>query len=103
MDESSSPVDKILSRGMIGSLLYLTASRPDIMLSVGFCAKFDLNPKESHLKIAKNILRYMKGTQDLVLWFPYSGAFDLVEYAAIDYVGYLVDRKNTYGMTHFLG
>ncbi|XP_070030119.1 secreted RxLR effector protein 161-like [Nicotiana sylvestris] len=54
-------------RGIIGSLLYLTVSRPDIVINMGLCARFQSNPKESHLKAAKRIMRYLKGTHDLVL------------------------------------
>ncbi|XP_070004840.1 secreted RxLR effector protein 161-like [Nicotiana sylvestris] len=80
-------------RGIIGSLLYLTASPPDIVFSMGLCARFQSIPKESHLKAAKRILRYLKGTQDLVLYYPSGGNFNLIGYADADYVGYLVDRK----------
>ncbi|XP_070046337.1 uncharacterized protein [Nicotiana tomentosiformis] len=59
--------NKKLYRGMIGSLLYLTASRPDIVFNVGLCARFQANPKESHLTAVKRILRYLKGTTDLCL------------------------------------
>ncbi|XP_070020792.1 secreted RxLR effector protein 161-like [Nicotiana sylvestris] len=88
---------------MIGSLLYLTASRPDIVFSVGLCARFQTNPKESHLTAVNRILRYLKGTTDLCLWYPKGSNFDLVGYADTDYAGFLVDRKNTSGMAHFLG
>ncbi|XP_075074487.1 secreted RxLR effector protein 161-like [Nicotiana tabacum] len=90
-------------RGIIGSLLYLTISRPDIVFSVGICARFQSNPKESHLKATKRILRYLKGTQDLVLYYPSGDSFYLIGYADADYAGYLVDRKSTSGMAHFLG
>ncbi|XP_070040617.1 secreted RxLR effector protein 161-like [Nicotiana tomentosiformis] len=103
MDEPSSPVHQTMYRGIIGSLLYLTASRPDIVFNVGLCARFQSNPKESHLKAAKRILRYLKGTHDLVLYYPSDDNFDLIGYADTDYAGYLVDRKSTYGMAHFLG
>ncbi|XP_070003233.1 secreted RxLR effector protein 161-like [Nicotiana sylvestris] len=103
MDETGPPVNQTMNRGIIGCLLYLTASRPDIIFSVGRCAKFQSNPKESHLKAAKRILRYFKGTQDLVLYYPSGDNFNLIEYADADYAGYLVDRKNTFGMAHFLG
>ncbi|XP_075095114.1 secreted RxLR effector protein 161-like [Nicotiana tabacum] len=103
MDESGSPVNQIMYRGIIGSLLYLTASRPDIVFSVGLCARFQSNPKESHLKAAKRILRYLKGTQDLVLYYPSGDNFTLVGYANADYAGYLVDGKSTSGIDHFLG
>ncbi|XP_070009576.1 uncharacterized mitochondrial protein AtMg00810-like [Nicotiana sylvestris] len=88
MDETGSPVNQTMYRRIIGSLFYLTASRPDIVFIVGLCVRFQSNPKESHLKAAKKILRYLKGTQDLVLYYP---------------SGYLVDRKSTSGMAHFLG
>ncbi|XP_075109779.1 secreted RxLR effector protein 161-like [Nicotiana tabacum] len=88
---------------MIGSLLYLTASRPDIVFSVGLCARFQANPKESHLVVVKRILRYLKGTTDLCLWYPKGSNFNLVGYADADSAGFLVDRKSTSGMADFLG
>ncbi|XP_070025803.1 secreted RxLR effector protein 161-like [Nicotiana sylvestris] len=103
MDGTGSPVNQNMYRGIIGSLLYLTASRPNIVFSVGLCARFQSNPNESHLKVAKNILRYLKGTQDLVLYYPSGDSFNLIGYADADYTGYLVDRKSTSGMAHFLG
>ncbi|XP_070022456.1 secreted RxLR effector protein 161-like [Nicotiana sylvestris] len=103
LDETGSPVNQTMYRGIIGSLLYLTTSRPDIVFSVWLCARFQLNPKESHLKAAKRILRYLKGTHDLVLYYPSGDRFNLVRYADADYAGYLVDRKNISGMALFLG
>ncbi|XP_070022056.1 uncharacterized mitochondrial protein AtMg00810-like [Nicotiana sylvestris] len=103
MDESGSPMNQTMYRGIIGSLLYLTISRLDIVFNVGLCARFQSNSKESHLKAAKRILRYLKGTQDLVLYYPSGDSFNLIGYADADYVGYLVDRKSTSGMAHFLG
>ncbi|XP_019244462.1 PREDICTED: uncharacterized protein LOC109224331, partial [Nicotiana attenuata] len=103
VDEPGSSVDQKLYRGMIGSLLYLTASRPDIVFSVGLCARFQANPKESHLTAIKRILRYLKGTTELCLWYPKGSNFDLVGYADANYAGFLVDRKSTSGMAHFLG
>ncbi|XP_070034818.1 secreted RxLR effector protein 161-like [Nicotiana tomentosiformis] len=103
MDKPGSPVNESMYRGIIGSLMYLIASRPDIVFSMGLYARFQSNPKESHLKAAKRILRYLKGTQDLVLYYPSGDNFDLIGYTGADYVGYLVDRKSTSGMAHFLG
>ncbi|XP_070032459.1 secreted RxLR effector protein 161-like [Nicotiana tomentosiformis] len=103
IDEPSSPVNETMYRGIIGSLLYLTASRPDIVFSVRMCARFQSSPKESHLKAAKRILRCLKGTQDLVLYYTSGDNFDLIWYADADYAGYLVERKSTSGMAHFLG
>ncbi|XP_070007265.1 secreted RxLR effector protein 161-like [Nicotiana sylvestris] len=88
---------------MIGSLLYLIASRPDIVFGEGLYARFQENPKESHLTAVKRILRYLKGTIDHCLWYPKGSIFNLVGYANADYAGFLVDRKNTSGMTHFFG
>nr|XP_016503966.1 PREDICTED: uncharacterized mitochondrial protein AtMg00810-like [Nicotiana tabacum] len=103
VDETGSPVNQIMYRGIIGYLLYFTASRHDIVFSVRLCARFQSNPKESHLKSAKKILRYLKGTQDLVLYYPSGDSFNLIGYADADYAGYLVDRKSTSRMAHFLG
>ncbi|XP_069149149.1 secreted RxLR effector protein 161-like [Solanum lycopersicum] len=90
-------------RGIIGSLLYLTPSRPDIVYSVGMCARFQACPRDSHLKAAKRILRYLKKTGDLVLFYPAGDTFDLVGFADADFAGYQVDRKSTSRMAHFLG
>ncbi|XP_070036065.1 secreted RxLR effector protein 161-like [Nicotiana tomentosiformis] len=95
IDEPDSSVDQKLYREMIGSLLYLTASRPNIIFSVALCVRFQANPKESHLTTVKRILRYLKGTTDLCLWNPKGGNFNLVGYADADYAGFLVDRKST--------
>ncbi|XP_069149993.1 secreted RxLR effector protein 161-like [Solanum lycopersicum] len=96
-------VNQTMYRGIIGSLLYLTASRPDIVYSIGMCARFQECPRDSHLKAAKHILRYLKKTRDLVLFYPVGDTFDLVGFADADFAGYQVDRKSTYGMNHFLG
>ncbi|XP_070004167.1 secreted RxLR effector protein 161-like [Nicotiana sylvestris] len=103
IDEPDSSVDQKLYRGMIGSLLYLTASKPDIVFIVGLCARFQANPKESHLTTVKRILRYLKGTTDLCIWYPKGSNFNLVGYADADYACFLVDRRSTSGMAHFLG
>ncbi|XP_075104888.1 secreted RxLR effector protein 161-like [Nicotiana tabacum] len=102
MDEPGSLVNETMYRGIIGSLLYLTTNRPNIFFSVGLCARFQSNLKESHLKATKRILRYLKETQDLVIYYPSGDNFDLIGYADTNYVGYLVDRKSTSGMVHFL-
>ncbi|XP_070009945.1 secreted RxLR effector protein 161-like [Nicotiana sylvestris] len=103
MDETGYLVNQTMYRGIIGSLLYLTTNQPNIVFNVGLCARFQSNPKESHLKASKRILRYLKGTQDLVLYYPSGDSFNLIRYADADYAGYLVDRKSTSGMAHFLG
>ncbi|XP_070026305.1 secreted RxLR effector protein 161-like [Nicotiana sylvestris] len=102
IDEPGSSVDQKLYRGMIGSLLYLTASRPNIIFSVRLCARFQANPKEFHLTAIKRILRYLKGTTDLYLWYPKGSNFNLVGYVDADYAGFIMDRKRTSGMAHLL-
>ncbi|XP_070031768.1 secreted RxLR effector protein 161-like [Nicotiana tomentosiformis] len=102
LDKPGSSVDRKIYKGIIGSLLYLTASRRDIIFNVGLCARFQANLKESHLKTVKRILRYLKGTTDLCIWYPKDNNLDLVGYVDADYVGFLVDKKSTSGMTHFL-
>ncbi|CAM8905376.1 unnamed protein product [Rhodiola kirilowii] len=83
-DESSPRVDPTLYRGMIGSLLYLTASRPDILFSVCLCARFQADPRETHVKAVKRILRYLKGTDDLCLFYPRGGELRLAAYTEAD-------------------
>ncbi|KAK8681104.1 hypothetical protein V6N13_053511 [Hibiscus sabdariffa] len=102
-DEEGKCVDSKLYRSMIGSLLYLTASRPDIMFSVYLCARFQANPKESHLKAVKRIFRYLQDTPSLGLWYPRDSTFDLHAYSDADYGGCKIDRKSTSGTCQFLG
>ncbi|XP_075088374.1 secreted RxLR effector protein 161-like [Nicotiana tabacum] len=103
MDGPSSPVSETMYRGIIGSLLYLTAIRLDIVFSVGLCARFQSSPNDSHMNVSKRILTYLKGTHDLVLYYLSGDNFDLIGYVDADYAGYLVDRKSTYDMEHFQG
>ncbi|KAF3676021.1 Glutaminyl-peptide cyclotransferase [Capsicum annuum] len=84
-DSTGKDIDEKIYMVMIGSLLYLTASRPDIMFSVCKCARFQLTPKESHLIAVKRIIRYLIGTQDIGLWYPCSSYFDLIEYSDADF------------------
>jgi hypothetical protein len=90
-------------RSMIGSLMYLTASRPDIMWAVGCCARFQSNPKQSHETAVKRIFRYLKGTPKLGLWYPKSDNFDLIAYSDSDHAGCRIDRKSVSGGCQFLG
>ncbi|PNX58596.1 copia protein, partial [Trifolium pratense] len=102
-DEGGKSVDESKYRGMIGSLLYLTASRPDIMFSVCMCARFQANPKESHLSAVKRIMRYLIGTQKMGLWYPRGTNCTLVGYSDSDFAGCKMDRKSTSGTCHLLG
>ncbi|CAM8927908.1 unnamed protein product [Rhodiola kirilowii] len=102
-DDGSPKTDATIYRGMIGSLLYLTASRPDIMFSVCQCARFQAEPRESHVKAVKRILRYLKGTEKLVLWYPRVKSLSLEGFTDADFAGDRTDRKSTSGMAQFLG
>ncbi|KAI3681723.1 hypothetical protein L6452_36527 [Arctium lappa] len=102
-DPSGKPVNVTAYRGMIGSLLYLTASRPDIMYSTCLCARYQSEPKESHLIAVKRIFRYLKGTPNLGLWYPKDSGFDLTGYSDSDFAGCKLDRKSTTGGCQLLG
>ncbi|GJU26280.1 hypothetical protein Tco_1164901, partial [Tanacetum coccineum] len=88
---------------MIGSLMYLTASKPDIMFAICACFRFQVTPKTSHLNDVKRIFRYLKGKPKLGLWYPRVSSFDLEAYLDSDYAGANLDRKSTTGGCQFLG
>ncbi|GJR95952.1 retrovirus-related pol polyprotein from transposon TNT 1-94 [Tanacetum coccineum] len=102
-DDEADSVDSSKYRGMIGSLLYLTASRPDIMFSVCLCARFQENPKTTHLEAVKRIFRYIRGTSHLGLWYPKGTRIETIVYADSDHAGDYVDRKSTSGVCTFMG
>ncbi|GJV20568.1 putative ribonuclease H-like domain-containing protein [Tanacetum coccineum] len=102
-DEDGEEVDVHMYRSMIGSLMYLTSSRPDIMFVVCACARYQVNPKVSHLYAVKRIFRYLKGQPKLGLWYPKDSPFDLVAYTDSDYARASLDRKSTTGGCQFLG
>ncbi|GJR94656.1 hypothetical protein Tco_0266830 [Tanacetum coccineum] len=102
-DEDGEPIDDTKYCGMIGSLLYLTASHPDIMFNVCLCARFQEAPKTSHLEAVKRIFRYIKGTSHLGLWYPKGTGLDTIVYADSDHAGDYVDRKSTSGVCTFMG
>ncbi|GJW28223.1 hypothetical protein Tco_0045098 [Tanacetum coccineum] len=102
-DEDGEEVDVHLFRSMIGSLMYLTSSRPDIMFTVCACARYQVNLKVSHLHAVKTIFRYLKGQPKLGLWYPKDSPFDLVTYTDSDYAGTSLDRKSTTRGRQFLG
>ncbi|GJW66833.1 putative ribonuclease H-like domain-containing protein [Tanacetum coccineum] len=92
-----------LYRSMIGSLMYLTASRPDIMFAVSTCSRFQVTPKTSNLLAVKRIFKYLKGQPKLGLWYPRDSPFELEAYTDSDYAGNHNDRKSTTGGCQFLG
>ncbi|GJR12025.1 retrovirus-related pol polyprotein from transposon TNT 1-94 [Tanacetum coccineum] len=102
-DEDSEPIDDTKYHGMIGSLLYLMASRPDIMFSVCLCARFQEAPKTSHLEAVKRIIRYIKGTTHLGLWYPKGTGVETIVYADSDHAGDYVDHKTIRGVCTFMG
>ncbi|GKE95189.1 putative ribonuclease H-like domain-containing protein, partial [Tanacetum coccineum] len=102
-DEGGPDVDLHLYRSMIGCLMYLTASRPDIMYAVCVCSRFQVTPKISHLYAVKRIFKYIKGKPKLGLWYPRESPLDLVAYSDSDYAAANLDRKSTTGGCQFLG
>ncbi|XP_075098782.1 secreted RxLR effector protein 161-like [Nicotiana tabacum] len=102
-DSNEKKVDEIMYSLMIGSLLYLTSSRPDIMFSVCKCARFQSAPKESHLYAVKRIIRYLIGTSKLGLWYDRSNNFSLKGFSNADFAGDKIDRKSTSGTCQLLG
>jgi hypothetical protein len=95
LDTGGKSVDQKVYRSMIGYLLYLCASRPNIMLSVCMCARLQADPKEVHLRAVKRILRYLVYTPKFGLWYPKGSPFDLIGYSDADWAGCKLDRKST--------
>ncbi|GKC23617.1 hypothetical protein Tco_1025767 [Tanacetum coccineum] len=102
-DEDGVEVDVHEYRSMIGSLMYLTASRPNIMFAVYSYARFQVTPKASHLHAVKRIFRYLKHQPKLGLWYPRDSPFELEAFLDSDYAGASLDRKSTIGGCQFLG
>ncbi|GJW04663.1 putative ribonuclease H-like domain-containing protein [Tanacetum coccineum] len=102
-DEDGEEVDVHMYRSMIGSLMYLTSLRPDIMFAVCACARYQVNPKVSHLYAMKRIFRYLKGQPKLGLWYLKDSPFDLVAYTDSDYARASLDRESTTKGCQFLG
>jgi hypothetical protein len=103
LDTGGKSVDQKVCRSMIGSLLYLCASRPDIMLYVCMRARFQADPKEVHLRAVKRIMRYLVYTPKFGLWYPKGSTFDLIGYSDADWARCKIDRKSTSGTCQFLG
>jgi hypothetical protein len=102
-DMSGKSIDQKVYHSIIGFLLYLCTSRPDIMLSVCMCARFQVAFKECYLRVVKRIMRYLVLTPYLGLWYPKGAHFELIGFSDADYVGCKVDRKSTSGTYQFLG
>jgi hypothetical protein len=97
LDLGGTSVDQKVYHSIIGSLLYLCVSMPDIILSVCMCARFQAALKDCHLRAVKRIMWYLILTPKLDLWYPKRSYFELLEYSDVDYTGCKVDRKSTSG------
>nr|GEZ62144.1 hypothetical protein [Tanacetum cinerariifolium] len=93
LDLVGKPIEHTNYRSMIGSLMYVTSSRPDIMFETCMCARYQANPNEHHVSAVKRIFRYLKGTINLGLWYPKDSGFDLTAYSDADHAGCHLDRK----------
>jgi hypothetical protein len=103
LDEDDESVDHREYMSMIGSLLYLTATGPDIQFTVGLCAHFQASPRSSHRMAVQRVFRYLKHTPEFGIWYSASSSLDLVGFSDADFVGCGIDRKSTSGTCHFLG
>nr|GFC14239.1 hypothetical protein [Tanacetum cinerariifolium] len=97
LDLVGKPVDHTDYRIMIGSLMYVTSSRPDVMFATCMCARYHANPNEHHVSAVKRIFRYLKGTITLGLWYLKDSGFDLTAYSDADHAGCHLDRKSASG------
>ncbi|GKC67109.1 hypothetical protein Tco_1099707, partial [Tanacetum coccineum] len=102
-DLSGEPVDQTNYKSKIGSLMYLTSSRPDIVQAVCYCARYQVRPTEKHLKEVKRIFRYIRSTINLGLWYPKGSGFELTSFSDADHAGCVDTRKSTSGGIQFLG
>ncbi|XP_031259752.1 secreted RxLR effector protein 161-like [Pistacia vera] len=101
-DDDAESVDKGQYRSLVGCLLYLTATRPDIMFATSLLSKFMNQPKETHFKAAKRVLRYVKRSTNFGVWFRRSENFGLMGFSDSDWGGSMEDMKNTLGYAFFL-
>nr|GEY40436.1 uncharacterized mitochondrial protein AtMg00810-like [Tanacetum cinerariifolium] len=102
-DLSGTPVDQTKYRIMIGGLMYLTASRPDIMHATCYCARYQAKPTEKHLTLVKRIFQYLKDTIHMRIWYPKDTGFELTAFSNSNHAGCLYSRKSTSGGIQFLG
>ncbi|GJU77338.1 retrovirus-related pol polyprotein from transposon TNT 1-94 [Tanacetum coccineum] len=103
VDLSGEPVDQSDYRSKIGSLMYLTSSRPDLVQAVCYCARYQARPTQKHLKEVKRIFKYLKGTINMGLWYPKDSGFKLTAFSDADHAGCIDTRKSTSGGIQFLG
>ncbi|GJU40972.1 retrovirus-related pol polyprotein from transposon TNT 1-94 [Tanacetum coccineum] len=103
VDLSGEPVDQSDYRSKIGSLMYLTSSRPDLVQAVCYCARYQARPTQKHLKEVKRIFKYLKGTINMGLWYPKDSGFELTSFLDADHARCIDTRKSTSGGIQFLG
>ncbi|GKE48859.1 hypothetical protein Tco_1480117 [Tanacetum coccineum] len=102
-DLSGIPVDQTRYRSMVGCLMYLTASRPDLVFAVCMCARYQSKPTKKHLDAVKRVFWYLQGTINMGLWYPKDTAMALTAYADADHAGCQDTRRSTSGSAQFLG
>nr|GEZ99764.1 retrovirus-related Pol polyprotein from transposon TNT 1-94 [Tanacetum cinerariifolium] len=102
-DKEGKAVDPSHYRGMIGTLLYLTASRPDLQFAICMCARYQARPTEKHLHVVKRIFRYLRGTVHRDLWYSKDSSVALTAFADADHAGCQDTRRSTSGSVQFLG
>jgi hypothetical protein len=102
-DEDGEAVDQREYMSMIGSLMYLTATRSDIQFTVGLCVRFQASTRSSHRMTVQRVFRYLKHTPEFGIWYSASSSLDLVGFSDADFVGCGIDRKSTSRTCHFLG
>nr|GEX16392.1 hypothetical protein [Tanacetum cinerariifolium] len=103
LDQNGTPVDATKYHSMIGALMYLTSSRPDIVHATCLCARYQAKPTEKHLKEVKRIFRYLRGTVNMGLWYTKDSSFELTGFSDTDYAGCKDTFKSTSGGAQFLG
>jgi hypothetical protein len=101
-DENDEAADQREYRSMIGSLLYLKATRPDIQFVMCLCARFQASPHSSHQTVVQRIFRHLKHTLEFRIWYSASSLLNLVSFSDADFASCGIDRKSTSGTYHFL-
>ncbi|GJT41656.1 hypothetical protein Tco_0941521 [Tanacetum coccineum] len=101
-DLSGTPIDQTRYQSMIGTLMYLTSSRPDLVQAVCYCARYQARPTEKHLKEVKRIFWYLKVTINMGLWYQKDSGFELTAFSYADHAGCLDTRKSTSGGIQFV-
>nr|GFB05063.1 uncharacterized mitochondrial protein AtMg00810-like [Tanacetum cinerariifolium] len=102
-DKEGKAADPLHYRGMIGTLIYLTASRPDLQFAICMCARYQARPTEKYLHVVKRIFRYLRGTVNQGLWYPKDSLISLTTFADADHAGCQDTRRSTSGSLQFLG